>query len=68
MKGDSCRAHRSSVRYRATPSPHSPLRRESSCLADPCTNSHKAVRYVLFMLFLCVYKETIITIEIVEKA
>lgn len=42
MQGDSCRARRSSARCRATPSPHSLLQRESSCLAALGTSSRTA--------------------------
>lgn len=43
-RGGSCRARRSSVRRRATPSPRSLHRTGSSCLAAPCTSSHRAAR------------------------
>ena len=39
-RGGSCRVRRSSVRRRATPSPHSLHQRENSCLAALCTSSH----------------------------
>lgn len=41
-RGDSCRARRSSVLHRATPSLRSPRLTGNSCLAAPGTSSHTA--------------------------